>query len=115
MIGLIALNFVLGVILAGVMSITFILQIFSVHFHNLAANPASLRVPDYRDRRPFVSWLPWQSRFAAGLKRQLVNSRSPHTFPNGPMVAVIYRSGSFAKGTQEAHRSPCCSANVLIC
>ena len=24
------------------------------------------------------------------------------------------RTGSFAKGTQEAHRSPCCSANVFI-
>src|SRR6476620_7879759 len=28
---------------------------------------------------------------------------------------LIYRTGSFAKGTQEAHRSPCCSANVFIC
>jgi hypothetical protein len=46
-IGLIALNFVLGVVLAGVMSITFVIQIFGVHFHNLAADPASLRVPDY--------------------------------------------------------------------
>src|SRR5690348_9309607 len=27
---------------------------------------------------------------------------------------LIYRTGSFAKGTQEAHRSPCCSANVLF-
>jgi hypothetical protein len=27
---------------------------------------------------------------------------------------LIYRTGSFAKGTQEAHRSPCCSANVFI-
>ena len=28
---------------------------------------------------------------------------------------LIYRTGSFAKGTQEAHRSPCCLANVFIC
>src|SRR5271170_3870272 len=27
---------------------------------------------------------------------------------------LIYRTGSFAKGTQEAHRSPCCSVNVFI-
>ena len=27
----------------------------------------------------------------------------------------IYRTGSFAKGTQEAHRSPRCSANLSIC
>jgi hypothetical protein len=46
-IGLIALNFVLGYVLAGVMSITFVIQIFGVHFYNLAADPASLRVPDY--------------------------------------------------------------------
>src|SRR5215469_10985050 len=43
----IALNFVLGIVLAGVMSITFVIQIFGVHFHNLTADPASLRVPDY--------------------------------------------------------------------
>src|SRR6516225_9820172 len=46
-IGLIALNFILGVVLAGVMSIALIVQIFGVHFHNLAGDPASLRVPDY--------------------------------------------------------------------
>src|SRR5215831_10865490 len=28
---------------------------------------------------------------------------------------LIYRTGSFAKGTQEAHRSPRCSANLSIC
>src|SRR5256714_15493147 len=27
---------------------------------------------------------------------------------------LIYRTGSFAKGTQEAHRSPRCSANLSI-
>jgi hypothetical protein len=27
---------------------------------------------------------------------------------------LIYRTGSFAKGTQEAHRSPRYSANVFI-
>src|ERR1700675_2178593 len=27
---------------------------------------------------------------------------------------LIYRTGSFAKGTTEAHRSPRCSANVFI-
>jgi len=46
-IGLIALNFVLGIVLAGVMSITFVIQIFGVHVNNLAADPVSLRVPDY--------------------------------------------------------------------
>jgi hypothetical protein len=84
-IGLIALNFVLGIVLAGVMSITLVIQIFSVHFHNLAANSASLRVPDYAIADfDFVSSFPWQSRFAVGLRRQFVNSRWPHTFPSGP-------------------------------
>jgi hypothetical protein len=46
-IGLIALNFVLGVVFAGVMSIAFVIQIRGVHFHNLAADPAGLRVPNY--------------------------------------------------------------------
>ena len=30
-------------------------------------------------------------------------------------TGLIYRTGSFAKGTQEAHRSPRCSANLSIC
>jgi hypothetical protein len=46
-IGLIAFNFVLGIVFAGVMSIPFVIEIFGVHFHNLATDPASLRVPDY--------------------------------------------------------------------
>jgi hypothetical protein len=46
-IGLIALNFVLGIGFAGVMSIAFVIKVFDVHFHNLAADPAGLRVPDY--------------------------------------------------------------------
>src|SRR5208337_4876869 len=28
---------------------------------------------------------------------------------------LIYRTGSFAKGTTEAHRSPRCSANMFTC
>ena len=42
----VAFNFVLRVVFAGVMSITFPIQIFAVHIHNLATDPASLRVPN---------------------------------------------------------------------
>ena len=34
---------------------------------------------------------------------------------HSPKPGLIYRTGSFAKGTQEAHRSPRCSANLSIC
>jgi hypothetical protein len=87
-IGLIALNFVLGVVLAGVMSITFVIQIFGVHFHNLAADPASLRVPDYAIADleslfhcslavPFGDWPEVLTKASAwadnvGLQRQLI-------------------------------------------
>lgn len=42
----IALNFVLGVVFTGVVRITFVIQIFGVHFHNLSADPAGFGVPN---------------------------------------------------------------------
>jgi hypothetical protein len=47
MIGLIALDLVLRIVLASVVSITFVIQIFGVHFHNPATDTAGLQVPDY--------------------------------------------------------------------
>jgi len=86
-IGLSLLISYLGVVLAAVMSITFVVQVFRVHFHNLAADPASLRAPDYA-----IADL--ESLFHPGSpvrgkpQRQLAktNSSSPHTFPGGPDV-----------------------------
>jgi hypothetical protein len=46
-IGLVALNFVLRIVFAGVMSVTFVIEIFGMHFDNGAADPAGLRVPNY--------------------------------------------------------------------
>ena len=51
-----------------------------------------------------------------GYLNRVPSSRRLERYPSrlGHTVALIYRTGSFAKGTQEAHRSPRCSADVLI-
>src|SRR5215470_6781345 len=46
-VGLVALDFVLRVILAGVMRVPFVIDISGMHFDNLAADAAGLRVPGH--------------------------------------------------------------------
>lgn len=47
MIGFATLDFILGVIFAGVMGVSFVIEVFRMYFYDLAADMASLRVPSY--------------------------------------------------------------------
>ena len=47
MIGLIALNLVLRIILARMMDVAFVVHVCRVHPHDMAADPASFGIPGY--------------------------------------------------------------------
>src|ERR1700692_1984811 len=67
---------------------------------------------------PSISSLQHELRFEQPCTQDLRSCASQDTVQSEQRSlekrGLIYRTGSFAKGTQEAHRSPCCSANVFI-
>src|SRR5712671_4588674 len=66
---------------------------------------------------PSISSLQHELRFEQPCTQDLRSCASQDTVQSEQRSlekrGLIYRTGSFAKGTQEAHRSPCCSANVF--
>src|SRR5258707_15347831 len=62
-IGLVAFDFVLGFVLAGVVDVSFVVHVLCMHVDDSPADPPSLRIPAYtithlespRHRRPPVS------------------------------------------------------------
>ncbi len=47
MIGFIALDFILRLIRAGMVNVTFVGNVTPMHFDNFSTNPASFRIPTY--------------------------------------------------------------------
>jgi hypothetical protein len=59
-VGLAALDFILRIILARVMSVSLVVNVFGMHFDDLAADMAGLRVPGHviADFEPFRHYEP---------------------------------------------------------
>ena len=77
------------------------------------------RLPPSQWRSARTSSLQHELRFEQPCTQDLRSCASQDTVQSEQRSlekrGLIYRTGSFAKGTQEAHRSPRCSANLSIC
>lgn len=99
-IGLIALNFVLRVVFADVMSITFEIKIFGVHLHNCTANPAGLRVP-----RDAITDLESLFHRSTGLLVAIdLDQKGSTRFKKGPATVRRRRSLPFMPGPKTPAR-----------